>query len=317
MAERLGIGLDLGGTSIKYALATECGRIIKSGYRASNANADKSEIIANLCHAVEEMQNFSEKNKMTVEVIGIGTPGNVDLETGTLMGSTPNFKSWNDVNISREVGQKCGLPVFVDNDANMMALGETRFGSGKGYKNLICVTVGTGIGGGVILNGDLYRGAFYAGGELGHTLVEANGIDCKCGGKGCLEMYASATAMIRYFKKYANETGFVPDKDDLNVAYLFELYNKNNEAARRSIDEAKYYLGRGLASVINLLNPEAIIIGGGVADAGEIFLKGVRETAFKYAMPMPSKNVKIVAAELGNQAGFLGAISFAFGQLAE
>ncbi len=176
MNEIAGIGVDLGGSSIKYALVTENGRILKSANRTSDANADKKEIIENLYQAILEMQTCATQNGMQVKVVGMGTPGNVNLKTGKLMGSTPNFKSWSNVNISQELEQKCNLPVFVDNDANVMALGEARFGAGKGYTNMICVTVGTGIGGGFIINGELYRGSFYAGGELGHTLVEANGI---------------------------------------------------------------------------------------------------------------------------------------------
>jgi glucokinase len=317
MNKKVGIGLDLGGSSIKFALATETGEILKTGYQASDANADKSEILENLYKSVCEMKSFARSNDLHVDVVGVGTPGNVDLKTGMLMGSTPNFKNWKDINISKELGQKCELPVFVDNDANLMALGEARFGTGIGFNNLICVTVGTGIGGGIIINGELYRGAFYAGGELGHTLVETNGIRCNCGGKGCLEMYASATAIIREFKKHAVEIGFKTDDKKIDVAYIYNLYHKNNKAARQAIDEAIHYLGRGLASVINLFNPHAIIIGGGVADAGDIYINEVRKTAFEYAMPMPKKNVRILGAKLGNQAGFLGAISFAFTQLKE
>jgi len=317
MNERVGIGVDLGGSSIKYALVTEYGQILKSAYRTSDANADKNEIIENLYQAISEMQTCAAQKNLQVKVVGMGTPGNVNLKTGKLMGSTPNFKSWSNINISRELEQKCNLPVFVDNDANVMAVGEARFGAGQGYNNLICVTVGTGIGGGFIVNGELYRGSFYAGGELGHTLVEAKGVKCNCGSRGCLEMYASATAMIRDFKRYAKEINFKPDLNKLNVAYLFELYHKKNDAACRAIDGAIYYLGRGLASAINIFNPEAIIIGGGVADAGDIFISAVRKIAFKYAMPMPQKNVKIIGAKLGNQAGFLGAISFAFSQLSK
>jgi glucokinase len=317
MNERFGIGLDLGGSSIKFALATATGKILKTGYQAIDANADKSEIIENLHHNVCEMKSYAMSKDLKVEVVGVGTPGNVDLKTGKLMGSTPNFKNWKNINISKELGYKCELPVFVDNDANMMALGEARFGAGVGFNNLICVTVGTGIGGGFIINGELYRGAFFAGGELGHTLVETNGIRCNCGGKGCLEMYASATAIIREFKKYAVEIGFDTEGNKINVAYIYNLYHNNNEAARKAIDTAIHYLGRGLASVINIFNPQAIIIGGGVADAGDIYINEVRKTAFEYAMPVPRKYVKILRAKLGNQAGFLGAISFAFSQLKE
>jgi glucokinase len=314
MSKRVGVGLDLGGTSIKYALATESGEILKHGYLPSDADADKTEIINNLYISAKEMIDYAGSIGQTVQAIGVGTPGNVNLETGWLMGSTPNFKSWSNINIKSELGSKVNLPVYADNDANLMALGEARFGAGKGYRNIICVTVGTGIGGGFIINGELYRGSAYAGAEFGHSLVEVDGIECRCGSNGCLEMYASATAMLRDFSQFAREINFTPTGNEINMAYLFELRDQGNEAAKKAIERGIYFLGRALAGSINIFNPEAIIIGGGVADAGEIFIDAIRQVAFKYAMEKPKENVRIVGAKLGNKAGFLGALSFALEQ---
>jgi len=317
MEERVGIGVDLGGTNIKYALASETGKIFKEGLRPSYAQSDKMTILSNLATAVDDLMRYARSENIRVDVVGIGTPGNVNIETGMLMGSTPNFRDWCDINLSDELGSRINLPVFADNDANVMALGEARFGAGRAYRNLICITVGTGIGGGIIINGSVYRGAAYAGAELGHMVIDMEGIPCNCGSKGCLEMYASATAMIKRFVSYCQRDKVKIDAKDLNAAYLFELYQKAHPQARQTIDESIYYLGRGLASFINIFNPEIIIIGGGVADAGEVFLNGIRDVTFRYAMEKPAENVKIERALLGNRAGFLGALNFAFEQLDE
>ncbi len=171
MGDRVGIGVDLGGTAIKYALATESGKILQDGNRPSYSQSDKKSILNQIITAIHEMQKHAQNEGVSAEVVGIGTPGNVDIETGVLMGSTPNFRDWRDVNISEEVQSQVNLPVFVDNDANVMALGEARFGTGRGYKNLICITIGTGIGGGIMIDGSIYRGVACAGAELGHSII--------------------------------------------------------------------------------------------------------------------------------------------------
>ena len=311
----MGIGVDLGGTSIKYALATESGKILKDGQKPSHAQAAKKVILEDLAMVIQEMQTFARENGHRAEVVGIGTPGNVNIETGLLMGSTPNFRDWRDVFISREINDRTGLPVFADNDGNLMALGEARFGAGRKYRKLICITVGTGIGGGIIIDGLLYRGAGYAGAELGHAVINVEGIPCNCGSRGCLEMYASATAMIKRFADCCRRDQEPIREDSLNAAYLFDLYKKGHRQAKEAIDNGIYFLGRGLASFINIFNPEIIIIGGGVAEAGDIFLDGIRNVSFKYAMEKPSENVRIEGALLGNRAGFLGALAYAFDQL--
>ncbi len=314
MNDRVGIGVDLGGTSIKFALAAESGKIIKNGHRPSDAGADKQSILQSLAEVIMEMQTYAAKNGITPAVVGIGTPGNVNIETGLLMGSTPNFRDWRDVNISSELKKRIQLPVFADNDGNVMALGEARFGAGRSCANLICITVGTGIGGGIVINNHLYRGSKYAGAELGHAVIDTEGIPCNCGSRGCLEMYASATAMIRTFTEMCRKDRVSIDAGDLNAAYLFKLYQQGHRQAIKAIDDAVYYLGRGLASFINIFNPDMLIIGGGVAEAGDVFLDGIRKVTFRYAMAKPSDGVRVERAHLGNRAGFLGALAFAFEQ---
>ena len=309
--KRTAIGVDLGGTAIKFALAKEDGKIIKEDKKPTNTEATKETILANLGDAILQMKRYAEEHGYKPVTVGLGTPGSVEIHTGFLMGSTPNFLHWRNVEIKKELEKTVKLPVFVDNDANLMALGETRFGAGIGHHDVICLTIGTGVGGGIIIDDNLYRGFHCAGAELGHLSLDMEGVTCNCGGKGCLEAYASATAMLKNFKAHYEKNKIPFNAGEMDVRYIFKLYRQNDAIARQVIEAACYYLGRGLATLINIFNPSMFIIGGGVAEAGEIYLSKVRETAYKYAMEKPREGVQIVGAELGNKAGYLGAISFA------
>jgi glucokinase len=309
--KRIAIGVDLGGTAIKFALATEDGKIIKEDKKPTNTEATKETILTNLGEAILQMKKYAEDHGHKPVTVGLGTPGSVEIHTGFLMGSTPNFLHWRNVEIKKELEQAVKLPVFVDNDANLMALGETRFGAGIGHHDVICLTIGTGVGGGIIIDDNLYRGFHCAGAELGHLSLDMEGVTCNCGGKGCLEAYASATAMLKNFKSHYEKNKIPFNAEEMDVRYIFKLYRQNDAIARQVIEAGCYYLGRGLATLINIFNPSMFIIGGGVAEAGEIYLSKVRETAYQYAMEKPREGVQIVGAKLGNKAGYLGAISFA------
>jgi glucokinase len=315
MKKRIGIGIDLGGSSIKYALGTEQGEILKKASRPSQATEPYHVILNELAQAITDLTDYAQLNGIKVSSIGMGTPGSVDVTTGFLKGSTPNFRYWQQVPVKSELEKRIGLPVFVDNDANLMALGEARFGAGIGHENIICLTIGTGIGGGIILNGNLFRGSNFAGAELGHTTIKYNGLKCRCGGKGCLEKYASASAMIDQFYKKSVGQKLSIDKDELNVKYIFNQMKSGNSLAAEVVDASTYYLGRGLANFINIFNPTVIIIGGGVAEAGKTYLKKIENVAFTFAMDCAKENVKILSAKLGNKAGYMGALSFALAQV--
>jgi glucokinase len=315
MKKKIGIGIDLGGSSIKYALGTAQGEILNSSKRPSHADETSEIIINEIAEAIFEMSGFAKSIGLNPSVIGIGTPGSVDVTRGLLKGSTPNFRCWHNIAIKDEIEKIVDLPVFVDNDANVMALGEAKFGAGIGHKNIVCLTVGTGIGGGIILNGELFRGSNFSGAELGHMTIKHDGRKCRCGGKGCLERYASASAMIDSFLKKSPDHRFPDDKNNINVKYIFTQKKMGNPLAREVIEKSTYYLGRGIANFINIFNPTIIIIGGGVAEAGKAYLKQVEDIAFQYAMDCAKENVKIVGAKLGNKAGYLGALGFACDQI--
>lgn len=309
MKSEIGIGIDLGGTSIKSALVSRTGEIIARDQLFIDATSDVDGIFNSIFTAVEGMRKTAVKKNLDVKVIGFGTPGSVDVKRGWLIGSTPNFLHWRNVAITENISKRFSLPVYADNDANLMAIGEMAFGAGKDSANLICLTVGTGIGGGIIIDREIYRGANYAGAEMGHMSINYEGHECNCGGKGCLEQYASATAMIRDYKKITADT-----KQQIDVKYLFDSSQTGNKAALKIIDDSAFYLGMGIASLINIFNPEKVILGGGVAEAGDVYIGKIRETVNKRAMSAANKGVKIIPAQLGNQAGFMGAVYFAFSQ---
>jgi glucokinase len=196
-----------------------------------------------------------------------------------------------------------------------MAIGEAKFGAGIGHQHIICLTIGTGIGGGIIVNGELFRGSNYSGAELGHMSIKHDGINCRCGGKGCLERYASASAMIESFRKKMISHTSTSEKENIDVKHIFMQMKSGNLQAAEIIEKSTYYLGRGIANLINIFNPTIIIIGGGVAEAGKAYLRKVEDVAFHYAMDSAKENVKIVGAKLGNKAGCLGALSFGFSRL--
>lgn len=305
MKKEYAIGVDIGGTSIKYGLCSADGELIERQTTNTPADAPKEKILELLAQIVQETLKFAKKKKIEVAAVGVGTPGSVDVEKGYLIGGTPNFTHWADAGISDFLQSRFNVPVFADNDANLMSFGEYSFGTGHRERDVICITLGTGIGGGIILNGNLYRGSFYAGSEIGHMSIDYRGRPCKCGGTGCWEQYASATAMIR---DYNAEN---PNNPISDTRELFERFQAGEEAARKVIHQAIDYLGAGLANLINIFNPQMIVIGGGVSEAGDEFIEKITQSAFSRAMQPSRQKVKIRAASLGNKAGILGAAAFA------
>ncbi|MDZ7270836.1 MAG: ROK family protein [candidate division KSB1 bacterium] len=304
------VGLDLGGTFLKAGLGDKAGKLLHKGIRPSAANAPAQVIFENMFAAVEELIALARQQGGHVRAIGVGSPGVIDVDRGRLLGQSPNLPHWADVDIGGVMSEHFGLPVVADNDANLMTLAEVTLGAGRGCRHAVCLTIGTGIGGGLFLNGEIYRGSRYAGAELGHTLVEFDGRPCPCGGRGCLEQYASAPATVRdYVARLETSGRSVPEKVDTRL--IFERARQGEPEALAAVEQTCTYLGAGIASFANALNPEVVIIGGGVADAGEFFIARVADAVRKRAMPTAWKDLQIRRAELGNDAGIIGAILFA------
>jgi len=288
------IGIDIGGTSIKYA-AVANGEILWSDTKPTNASLSRDELISNIHDCVNKIQSL----KYDIKAVGIGTPGLVDVNTGFVKGGAFNLPDWENLPLGQIMKDKTGLPVFVDNDANLMGLGEYSQQSNLG-KNVIFITIGTGIGGAIIINGELYRGSNFAGGELGCIPMKIDGIE------GFWEDFASTTAMVKSYKdKKGDASGEIDGK------YILEQYSIGEPLAKEIVEQNTQLLGQGIAAYINIFNPDNIIIGGGISEAGDVYIDKIRYNAFKYAMKDCKEGVNISAAKLGNKAGFLGAVRFA------
>lgn len=307
-------GIDIGGTNIKFGLVADDGKVLYREQRPTLVEKGPEPLMHLVTNISESLLYYAAEEDYQVRWLGVGTPGAVDNRKGKVIGCSPNIKGWEGMEIGRILHERLNLPVFVDNDVNAMALAETRFGAAVGYKSVVCITVGTGVGGGVILDGKLWRGANYAAGELGHISIDMNGPQCRCGNNGCVEAYCSSNAIIRRATAKLNngitqifEEVLDGSLDNLNIKKLFAAAKKEDEIALEVLRETAAYLGRGLAGVVNLFNPEIVVIGGGVADGGADFVEQTAAVIRKYAFEPATANLRVSRATLGNDAGFIGA----------
>ena len=306
------IGVDIGGTNIKIALVDFEGKIVYSNTVPTRAEMGYEAGVANIKQAIKDLMSESGADNTTIEAIGFGLPGQIDYKSG-IVKNLPNIPGWIDIPLAKIIEDEFKIPTRLDNDVRCAALGELNFGAGKGCENLICITIGTGIGSGIVLNGKLVRGAANAAGEIGHIKLSLNdGPLCGCGDYGCFEAYASGPAIVTMAKEYISGGKSAKYKemaaDGIITPYLVAQAALQGDAVSIQIfKQMGYIIGVGLSSVINLLNPEKVIIGGGVADAGDILLEPIRKTISDRAMPIQAASVKIVPATLANTAGVIGA----------
>ena len=311
------LAFDLGGTKFAFGVVAENGEVIGSDKIETLAKQGPEQAIQRVNLAAQSL--LKKLNIKPEELIGIGiaSPGPLDISKGCVDGS-PNLPGWTDYSIEAGLSTFFNLPARIDNDANAAALGEYKFGAGKNKKNMVYITVSTGIGGGVIVDGRLMRGANGNAAELGHLTLNINGPACPCGANGCFEMYASGTAIARRTRE-AIQTGtqsqilnLAGSIEDITTYHILEALQKNDALAQKIWNETTEYLGRGLAVVINTFNPELIVVGGGVTAAGDLLFKPVREKALRYAFPRLAAVCSIVPAGLGSNVGVVGAAACAF-----
>jgi glucokinase len=298
-------GIDLGGTFVKFAMVAEDGRIFFEDKLEIGSKATRDDILDILSVAIQRIITFANLKGVNILGIGIGSPGIV--YDGVVIGGADNLNGWTDVHLGALFSGKFGLPVFVDNDANVMGLGEVTFGAAKNCTDVIFITVGTGIGGAIVINGQLYGGYKNRGAELGHITIDHKGIDCNCGGRGCLEAYASTSALIR---QYAGHSG--KDIETIDGRYIVDQFKSGESAAVKCMQEHTDFLGHGIASFVNTFAPQKVVVGGGISEAGQFYIDMIKASTFKYAMPDCRSNTDVVAAILGNKAGFLGAATLVF-----
>ena len=305
------IGIDVGGTNVKIALVDDKGSIIYSNSVPTRAELGYEYTVNNIKQAIHDLLTETKLSTKDIEGIGFGFPGQVDYKAG-IVRNAPNIPGWVEVPIAKLIEDEFHIPTRVDNDVRCAALGELNYGAGIGCENLICITVGTGIGSGLIINGKLVRGASNAAGEIGHIKLDMHGGPlCGCGDRGCLEAFASGPSIVAMAEEYIKGGKSTKYRElanpDITPYIVSEAAKQGDPVAKRIFTIVGEYIGIGLASVVNLLNPEKIIIGGGVAAAGDLLLNPIKENLIKRAMPIAGSAVEIVPAQLGNSAGVIGA----------
>lgn len=308
------IGIDVGGTNVKIALVDKSGKIIYSNSVPTYAKMGYEYTVNNIKQAIKDLMKETNTTAKDIDGIGFDFPGQVDYKTGVVK-LAPNIPGWVNVPIAQMIEEEFHIPTRIDNDVRCAALGEMKFGAGQGCENFVCITVGTGIGSGLVVNGQLVRGASNAAGEIGHIKLQMkDGLICGCGDTGCLEAYASGPSIVAMAQDYIKgdkSTKFremaAAEGGEITPYMVAKAAEAGDPVAKRIFAIVGEYIGIGLTSVINLLNPEKVIIGGGVAEAGDLLLDPIRKTIKERAMVVAGSTVEIVPAQLGNSAGVIGA----------
>ncbi|MFS0861552.1 ROK family glucokinase [Fredinandcohnia sp. 179-A 10B2 NHS] len=319
--EQLLIGIDLGGTTVKLAFITQEGDIIEK-WEIPTDKTGRS-IISDIATALNNKMTEMSLTKGQFLGVGMGAPGPTNFEEGIVY-KTTNL-GWENYPLQAELEEKIGLKAVIDNDANVAAIGEMWKGAGDGSKDIICVTLGTGVGGGIISNGEVIRGTNGAGGEIGHiTAVPEGGARCGCGKTGCIETIASATGIVRLATEaIQGHYGASQLRDEfestgeLSSKSIFEAAAEGDPIAQEVIDSVAFYLGLSMSHIANGLNPEKIVIGGGVSKAGDQLLKPLKQQFDRFAFPRVAEAVELTIATLGNDAGVIGAAYLAKTKLAK
>ncbi len=310
---------DLGGTHLRVAAVDGDGKIY-SRQMQPTPQADKpDEIVRALIEGARECEREIARLGGRIAAGAIAVPGTVNVAEGVVV-KAPNVPSLNGLHLGASLKSEVEWPVILENDANAAAVGELWRGAGQGHSSLICVTLGTGVGGGIILDGRLWRGADGSAGEIGHIGVEpfAN-VPCNCGSRGCLEVYASATAIVRmtHEAKPRFPNSLLQNIENLTSQEIYQAGKEGDELALEVFRQMGMYLGAGLASLITVLNPEIIVLGGGLANGWQLFEKQMRRQIMESVFPGEARRVKIVRAQCGDDAGLLGAAWLAFAGLDE
>lgn len=314
-------GVDLGGTKIFTAVALSDGREAGSDSRLTLASQGPEAVIGRIVESVWAALAAAGADRTQLAAVAVAAPGPIDHERG-LVRNPPNLPGWGTVPLALLLEEATGVPVALENDANAAALGEHAFGAGRDFRNMIFVTVSTGIGGGIIVDGQVYRGATGAAGEVGHMVVDEDGPLCGCGQRGCLEALASGTAIAARAAALAREgaspalarlvrqsTAAPGASTGLTAADVERAALEGDAVARKVIDDAGHYLGLGLVNLVHVFNPHGIVIGGGVSRMGDLIFEPARQVVRDRCFPLSQEGLSIIPGVLGDRAGALGAIA--------
>lgn len=308
------IGADIARLSLRIAVINMDGEVIFEESFPLKQRQNKDYLLSLLSESILKTRQSVASKGVNPIAIGISAKGFVDHQQGIVLGPDQGIQGWKNVPLSRILNKETGLPVFVGNDANLMTIAEQRFGAAQGYKNVVFVALRTGIGGGIIINGMLYRGANNSGGEIGQMIINYDGEVSEIGVKGSFEHYASASALVR---RYLEEAGIKGrNKIKISAKDIFELSYRNDKTAVGIIAENAYLVGVGLANLITIFAPEIIVLGGGMAEARNSYIKAIRESAFANSLKNCRAEVKIERASLGSRAALIGAAFYSLTRLA-
>ena len=302
-------GVDLGGTNIKAGLVAPDGKIIQRHELRTLAERGAQAVAARICQAVRECMQKAGLSASSVRGVGIGSPGTIDLENGVVLFS-PNLPGWRNIPLRRMIEDDLCRPCLLDNDANVAALAEQWVGAGRGASSLVLFTLGTGIGGGIVLDGRIWHGATGVAGEVGHMSINPDGPACACGNRGCFEVYASATGMVRRMREAIRSgvrTSLSARGDEFTARDINEAALAGDEPARQNIEATGRYLGLGASNIMHIVNPEVVAFSGGVTAAGDMLMGPLRDEVQKRTLEASRQNVKVCFAELPNDAGIIGA----------
>lgn len=306
------VGIDLGGTNIVAGVVDEEYNIIAKASTKTNCPRPEKEIADDMARMAVEAVKNAKLTMEQIEWIGVGTPGIANSEKGIIEYS--NNLGFKNTPMVKYIQETINKPVFIENDANAAAYGEFVAGAAKGAKNAVCITLGTGVGGGIIIDGRIYSGSNFAGAEIGHTVIEVDGAQCSCGRKGCFEAYSSATGLIRMTKEaMAEHTDSMmcktaEERGKVTARTSFDCMKMGDKYAKAVVDKYIKYLAAGITNTINTFQPDILCIGGGVCNEGDPLLLPMKELVAKEVYTRNSeKNTKIVIAQLGNDAGIIGA----------
>jgi glucokinase len=298
MAKKIIIGIDLGGTNLKIALLNLKYKILDKKVLSTQRFSKKESLIKAILESIERIIKDNRLRKTNILGVGLGLPGPIDIEQG-IVHFFPNIPGWKEVRLKSILKKRLGLAVFLDNDANLMSLAESKLGAAKGLKNALCITLGTGVGGGLIIDGRLYRGSTFASGEIGHVPINEKGPRCNCKGFACVEAYIGNRRILSEARRIF--------KRNISLEELSDLAKKHNPQALKIWQDVARRLGIALTGVVNLLNLDAVIIGGGLANVGKILFDKVRQTIRTRAMSVQARHVKVFKAKLASDAGLIGA----------
>ena len=308
------LAIDIGGTQFGLALATADGKVVKRVQRQTDRHGGAQWMVD---HLLRESKLLMARSEEPVSMCGIGFGGPVNFETQRIVNST-HVSGWDDYPLPEVITRELGLPAIVDNDANVGALGECVFGAGVGSRHLVYYTVSTGIGGGIVIDGHVYRGGNGNAGELGHVPILLDGPLCACGNRGCLEALCSGTAIgergeafVQQYPRKGRVLRQTADGEKITAKAVFNAARAGNKLAKEVVAETCMYLGMGVAATMNAFAPDVIVIGGGVSKAGRVLFDPLRQSANRFLMPIHRASFKVVPAKLKGQSVLLGAVALA------